>query len=88
MWNHQGSHFEIVRPQCRYKQQAFMSKLSLCPKIAGFDKQLKQLYNFKFKFLVLPNRVSQKNQKSEFCFATNPTGFHRLDEPPEKFSAL
>ena len=54
MWNHQGSHFEIVRPQCRYKQQAFMSKLSLCPKIAGFDKQLKQLYNFKFKFLVLP----------------------------------
>ena len=34
------------------------------------------------------NRVSQKNQKSKFCFATNPTGFHRLDEPPEKFSAL
>ena len=34
------------------------------------------------------NRVSQKKQKSEFCFATNPTGFHRLDEPPEKFSAL
>ena len=33
-------------------------------------------------------RVSQKNQKSEFCFATNPTGFHRLDEPPEKISAL
>ena len=54
MWNHQGSHIEIVRPQCRYKQQAFMSKLSLCRKIAGFDKQLKQLYNFKFKFLVLP----------------------------------
>ena len=34
------------------------------------------------------NRVSQKNQKSEFWFATNPTGFHRLDEPPEKISAL
>ena len=34
------------------------------------------------------NRVSQKNQKSEFCFATKPTGFHRLDEPPEKISAL
>ena len=33
-------------------------------------------------------RVPQKNQKSEFCFATNPTGFHRLDEPPEKISAL
>ena len=33
-------------------------------------------------------RVSQKTQKSEFCFATNPTGFHRLDEPPEKNSAL
>ena len=33
-------------------------------------------------------RVSQKNQKSEFCFATKPTGFHRLDEPPEKISAL
>ena len=34
------------------------------------------------------NRVSQKNQKSEFWFATNPTGFYRLDEPPEKISAL
>ena len=33
-------------------------------------------------------RVSQKNQKSEFCFATNPSGFHRLDEPLEKISAL
>ena len=33
-------------------------------------------------------RVSQKNQKSEFCFATKPTGFHRLEEPPEKISAL
>ena len=33
-------------------------------------------------------RVSQKTQKSEFCFATNPTDFHRLDEPPEKISAL
>ena len=33
-------------------------------------------------------RVSQKNQKYEFCFATNPSGFHRLDEPPEKISAL
>ena len=49
-----GSRIKIVKPQCRYKQQAFMSKLSICPKIAGFDKQLKQLYNFKFKFLVLP----------------------------------
>ena len=36
----------------------------------------------------LYNRVSQKNQKSEFCFVTNPSGFHRLDEPPEKISAL
>ena len=34
------------------------------------------------------NRVSQKNQKSEFCYATNPSGFHRLDEPPKKNSAL
>ena len=38
--------------------------------------------------LMLTIRVSQKNQKSEFCFATKPTGFHRLDEPPEKISAL
>ena len=37
---------------------------------------------------ILRSRVSQRNQKSEFCFATKPTGFHRLDEPPEKFSAL
>ena len=41
-----------------------------------------------FNMLVLYTRVSQKNQKSEFCFATKPTGFHRLDEPPEKISAL
>ena len=33
-------------------------------------------------------RVSQKHQKSKFCFATKPTDFHRLDEPPEKISAL
>ena len=33
-------------------------------------------------------RVSQKKQKSKFCFATKPAGFHRLDEPPEKISAL
>ena len=33
----------------------------------------------------LYNRVSQKKQKSEFWYATNPSGFHRLDEPPEKF---
>jgi len=38
--------------------------------------------------LRLPIRVSQKNQKSEFCNATYPSGFHRLDEPPEKISAL
>ena len=38
--------------------------------------------------LYLNIRVSQKTQKSEFCFATNPSGFHRLDEPPEKISAL
>ena len=31
------------------------------------------------------SRVSQKKQKSELCFATKPTGFHRLDEPPEKW---
>ena len=29
-------------------------------------------------------RVSQKNQKSEFWNVTYPSGFHRLDEPPEK----
>ena len=33
----------------------------------------------------MDSRVPQKNQKSEFCFATKPTCFHRLDEPPEKF---
>ena len=31
-------------------------------------------------------RVSQKIQKSEFWYATNPSGFHRLDEPPKKIS--
>ena len=33
-------------------------------------------------------RVSQKNQKSEFWNVPYPSGFHRLDEPPEKISAL
>ena len=33
-------------------------------------------------------RVSQKIQKSEFWNATYPSGFHRLDEPPEKISTL
>ena len=33
-------------------------------------------------------RVSQKIQKSEFWNATYPSGFHRLDEQPEKISAL
>ena len=32
--------------------------------------------------------MSQKIQKSEFWNATYPSGFHRLDEPPEKNSAL
>ena len=36
----------------------------------------------------METRVSQKNQNSKFWYATNPTGFHRLDEPPEKISAL
>ena len=29
-----------------------------------------------------------KKQKCEFWYATYPTGFHKLDEPPERFSAL
>ena len=33
-------------------------------------------------------RVSQKKQKSEFWYATYPSGFHKLGEPPEKISAL
>ena len=36
----------------------------------------------------LTARVSQKKQKSEFWNVTYPSGFHRLDEPPEKISAL
>ena len=36
----------------------------------------------------MDNRVSQKTQKSEFWNVTYPSGFHRLDEPPEKNSAL
>ena len=37
---------------------------------------------------IVENRVSQKNQKSEFWNVPYPSGFHRLDEPPEKISAL
>ena len=33
-------------------------------------------------------RVSQKIQKSKFWNGLYPSGFHRLDEPPEKISAL
>ena len=36
----------------------------------------------------LPIRVSQKIQKSEFWNGLYHSGFHRLDEPPEKISAL
>ena len=36
----------------------------------------------------ISNRVSQKNQKSEFWNVPYPSGFHWLDEPPEKNSAL
>ena len=36
----------------------------------------------------LYTRVSQKTQKSEFWNVTYPSGFHRLDKPPEKISAL
>ena len=36
----------------------------------------------------LGTRVSQKIQKSEFWNATYPSGFHMLDEPPEKFSII
>ena len=28
----------------------------------------------------------KKKQKSKFWYATNPSGFHRLDEPPEKIT--
>ena len=38
--------------------------------------------------VIMMIRVSQKIQKSEFWNATYPSGFHRLDEPPEKISAL
>ena len=34
------------------------------------------------------NRVSQKIKKSEFWNGLYPSGFQRLDEPPEKISAL
>ena len=37
---------------------------------------------------IMLNRVSQKIQKSEFWNATYPSGFHGLDEPPERISAL
>ena len=36
----------------------------------------------------IETRVSQKNQKSEFWNVPYPSGFHRLDEPPEKNSVL
>ena len=37
-------------------------------------------------FFNIYSRVSQKIQKSEFWNVTYPSGFHRLDEPPEKIS--
>ena len=54
------------------------------------DQYLKEMCSLSTSpgFKTLITRVSQKTQKSEFWFATNPTGFHRLDEPPEKISAL
>ena len=65
--------------------------------LATHDQSLSREASFQKKLLfIVPaaareymrSRVSQKNQKSKFWYATNPSGFHRLDEPPEKNSAL
>ena len=58
-----------------------------------FGLAMSILPNFRPKIVIMMGktkvwviiRVSQKNQKSEFCYATNPSGFHRLAEPPKKF---
>ena len=45
-------------------------------------------FNVDMRIQAVVCAVSQKKQKSEFRYATNPTGCHRLDEPPEFFLAL
>ena len=56
--------------------------------IASGAFQTQSIYDFSICNTSMPSRVSQKKQKSEFWYATNPTGFHKLDEPPKIFSAL
>ena len=57
-------------------------------KILGWSILIQLIAKFFMDDSLADTRVSQKKQKSEFCFATKPTDFHRLDEPPEKISAL
>ena len=69
----------------------FVASLHICVKVEKLYEAPEECQMWQSLFGAKPkleNRVSQKNQKSEFCFATNPSGFHRLDEPPEKISAL
>ena len=52
------------------------------------EVKVRKTSDFIWLLLALQVRVSQKTQKSEFWNVTYPSGFHRLDEPPEKISAL
>ena len=49
--------------------------------------------HYNLQLIFYPHRAlltgcPKKKQKSEFWNVTYPSGFHRLDEPPEKISAL
>ena len=58
-----------------------LRNLELCPSFSSHPNISDGNFN-------LDHQGVPKIQKSEFWNATYPSGFHRLDEPPEKISAL
>ena len=77
-WSSHCQCSQIPRPGCRASKEWVATWPTWCGNVFSPDLSERSMWS----------RVSQKNQKSEFCYATNPSGFHRLDEPPKKNSAL
>ena len=82
--SHRGDYDEEQDDQKQNQHGFTCSSRCVIQALVRFDLRKVVQIAMKLNWLLF-TRVPQKNQKSEFCFATNPTGFHRLDEPPEKF---
>ena len=78
---------KLDQPLCHCYQTQVNPSLALPLRLLP-NQVVYGMYLSKLLYVFVNIRVSQNKQKSEFWYATNPTGFQRLDEPPEKFSAL